>query len=72
MSMSNLEINNLRWQKARRSVNNGACVEIAPVSRQILVRDSMDRNGPMMRYSQRSWRIFVGDIKTGRFDPDRL
>jgi uncharacterized protein DUF397 len=72
MSMSNLEINDLQWRKARRSVNNGACVEVAPVSRQILIRDSTDRNGPVMRYSGRSWFIFVGDIKTGRFDPDRL
>jgi hypothetical protein len=72
MSMSNLEINDLQWRKARRSVNNGACVEVAPISRQILIRDSTDRNGPVMRYSGRSWCIFVGDIKTGRFDPDRL
>lgn len=72
MSMSNLEIDDLQWRKARHSVNNGACVEVAPVSRQILVRDSTDRDGPVMRYSGRSWCIFVGDIKTGRFDPDRL
>lgn len=72
MSMSNLEINDLQWRKARRSVNNGACVEVAPVSRQILIRDSTDRHGPVMRYSGRSWCIFVRDIKTGRFDPDRL
>jgi hypothetical protein len=72
MSMSNLEINDLQWRKARRSINNGACVEVAPVSRQILIRDSTDRNGPVMRYSRGSWCIFVGDIKTGRFDPDRL
>jgi hypothetical protein len=72
MSMSNLEINDLQWRKARRSVNNGACVELAPASRQILVRDSTDRNGPVMRYSGRSWCTFVGDIKMGRFDPGRL
>jgi hypothetical protein len=72
MSMSNLEINDLQWRKARRSVNNGACVEVAPISRQILIRDSTDRTGPVMRYSGRSWCIFVGDIKTGRFDPDLL
>jgi hypothetical protein len=72
MSMSNLEISDLQWRKARRSINNGACVEVAPVSRQILIRDSTDRNGPVMRYPRCSWRIFIGDIKTGRFDPDRL
>jgi hypothetical protein len=72
MSTSNLEISGLRWRKARRSCNNGACVEVAPVGGQILIRDSTDCNGPVVRYSGRSWRILVGDIKTGRFDPDRL
>jgi Domain of unknown function (DUF397) len=72
MPVSNLEISDLQWRKASRSINNGACVEVAPVSRQILIRDSTDRNGPVMRYSRLSWCIFVGDLKTGRFDPDRL
>jgi hypothetical protein len=72
MSMSNLEMSDLQWRKARRSVNNGACVEVAPVSRQMFIRDSTDRSGPVMRYSHRSWGILVEDIKMGRFDPDRL
>jgi hypothetical protein len=69
MSINNPEVTDLQWRKASRSINNGACVEVAPVSRQILIRDSTDRNGPVMRYSRRSWCIFVGNIKTGRFDP---
>jgi hypothetical protein len=70
--MNNPQISDLQWRKARRSVNNGACVEVAPVSRQILIRDSTDRSGPVIRYSQRSWCILVEEIKMGRFDPDRL
>jgi hypothetical protein len=72
MSMSNLEISSLQWRKTRRSVNNGACVEAAPISGQVLIRDSMDRNGPVMRYPARSWCVFVTDAKTGLFDPGRL
>ena len=72
MSLGNLEIADLQWRKARRSVHNGACLEVAPVSGQILIRDSTDRYGPVMRYSGRSWYVFVADVKTGRFDPDRL
>jgi hypothetical protein len=72
MSTRNLETNGLQWRKARRSVNNGACVEVAPASGQMLVRDSTNLNGPVMRYSGQSWRMFILGTKTGRFDPDRL
>lgn len=72
LALNNLDVGGLQWRKARRSVNNGACIEVAPVSGQILIRDSMDRNGLVMRYSERSWCMFVADAKTGRFDPDRL
>jgi hypothetical protein len=65
-------MNDLEWRKARRSVNNGACVEVAPVSRQIFVRDSTDREGPVIRYSGHSWDEFVVAAKAGLFDPDRL
>ena len=63
---------NLEWRKARRSANNGACVELAPAARQILIRDSKDQNGPVIAYSQYSWRLFVASAKTGHFDPERL
>ena len=62
---------NLEWRKARRSANNGACVELAPRAGQILIRDSKDQNGPVIAYSQYSWRLFVAAAKTGHFDPER-
>jgi hypothetical protein len=72
MSPMRLEIRDLKWRTARRSAANGACVEVAPVSGQVLIRDSTDRNGPVIRYSERSWCSFVASAKNGRFDPDRL
>jgi len=72
MSMLDLEVSNPQWRKARRSVNNGACVEVAPVNGQILIRDSTDRNGPVMQYPVCSWNVFVVAAKMGRFDLDRL
>jgi hypothetical protein len=63
---------NLEWRKARRSANNGACVELAPAAGQILIRDSKDQNGPVIAYSQYTWRLFVASAKTGRFDPEQL
>lgn len=72
MSLSNLEASGLQWRKARRSAGNGACVEVASMSGQVLIRDSKDQNGPVIRYSGSSWYMFVVDAKTGRFDPRGL
>jgi hypothetical protein len=65
-------MSNLEWRKARRSVNNGACVELAPAAGRILVRDSMDEDGPVIAYSEYSWRLFVAAAKTGDFDTERV
>jgi len=72
MSSNDLKVSSLQWRKARRSAGNGACVEVSPAGGQILIRDSKDRNGPVMEYSERSWHIFIVGAKTGRFDPDRF
>jgi Domain of unknown function (DUF397) len=67
-----IPMGNLEWRKARRSANNGACVELAPTARQILIRDSKTQNGPTIAYSKDSWKLFVASAKTGHFDPERL
>jgi len=63
---------NLEWRTARRSANNGACVELAATARQILIRDSKDQDGPVIGYSDDSWRRFIAAAKAGRFDPEQL
>jgi Domain of unknown function (DUF397) len=72
MSPDSLKVGDLQWRKARRSAANGACVEVAYESGQIFIRDSKDRNGPVVQYSAYSWRMFVVVAKTGRFDRHRL
>ncbi len=72
MSLSSMEVCDLHWRKARRSVGNGACVEVASAGGRVLVRDSQDRNGPPIRYSERSWHAFLAKAKASRFDCDRL
>ncbi|MGO8894695.1 MAG: DUF397 domain-containing protein [Streptosporangiaceae bacterium] len=72
MSLNNLEVSGLQWRKARRSVNNGACVEVAPANGQVFIRDSKNQNGPVVPYSGSSWRAFLIDAKKGQFDPGRL
>jgi hypothetical protein len=69
MVRSNLKIGNLQWRKARRSANNGACVEVAPANGKVLIRDSKDQGGSVLQCPALSWRGFVTEAKTGRFDP---
>lgn len=68
MKPKSVKVRDLAWRTARRSVGNGACVEIAPARGQIFVRDSKNQDGPVVSYSARSWRQFVTNAKTDRFD----
>jgi hypothetical protein len=56
------------WRKSRRSVNNGACVEVASARSAVAVRDSVDPSGPMVRYPARTWQAFIAATKTGGLD----
>jgi hypothetical protein len=58
----------LDWRKARRSMNNGACVEVAGTNAGVAIRDSKDVDGEVLRYSANSWRFFVADARSGRYD----
>jgi hypothetical protein len=57
-----------QWRKATRSIGNGDCVEIAPVSGTIVVRDSKDPAGPVLRYSADAWKAFLSEAGQGDFD----
>lgn len=59
----------LDWRKARRSMNNGNCVEVAAAIGMVAVRDTKDQQGPMVQYSISSWRSFIAAAKRGDFDP---
>ena len=61
-------VTDLRWRTARRSAANGACVEVAPAAGTILIRDSKDPHGPLIRYPERSWLTFLTEAKSGWFD----
>ena len=52
------------WRKASRSVNNGACVEVA-ADDAVLVRDSADLSGSIISYPALAWRDFLSAAKAG-------
>jgi hypothetical protein len=59
-----MESTDLNWRKASYSSNGGAeCVEIGAASRVVLVRDTQDRTGPVLRFSSDTWRRFTSQIE---------
>ena len=63
MSLPDQMVNDYPWRKARRSVNDGACVEVALVNGRIAARDSKDPRDCWLRYPARSWRDFTASLK---------
>jgi len=59
----------LNWRKARRSISNGACVEVASVGACVLVRDSVNPAGIKIAYAPGAWQGFIDSAKVGKFDP---
>jgi Domain of unknown function (DUF397) len=55
------------WRKSSRSESNG-CVEVAFLERQIAVRDSKDRSGPVLQFTHGEWEAFLAGIRRGEFD----
>jgi len=60
------------WRKARRSISNGECVEVAAARHEVLVRDSKNPSGATLGYPAGSWLTFVSSAKRGDFDVLKL
>ena len=56
------------WRKARRSMSNGACVEVASTLASVMVRDSVDPAGPAVRYPSRTWQVFIAATKASTYN----
>ncbi len=50
------------WRKSSYSVNNGQCAEVGTVSGGVMVRDTADRDGPVLEFSLRAWARFVQSL----------
>ena len=66
------------WRTSSHSgSSDDACVEVADTARVVLVRDTTDRTGPVLRVSAETWRRFTATLRwatptLGRGDPDDL
>jgi hypothetical protein len=53
------------WRTSTYSSNGGAtCVEIGDGPDAVLVRDTEDRTGAVLRLSPGAWRRFTGQVKS--------
>ena len=51
------------WRKSSYSGSNGGeCVEVATADA-VLVRDTADRNGPILTFNPDAWRAFTTAIR---------
>lgn len=57
----------LPWRIAR-SCNGGTCVRVAPSGKMIILGDSKNPDGPVLRYTRSEWDTFITEIKHGYFD----
>ena len=56
------------WCKSTFSDSGNGCVEVAIGEELILVRDTKDREGPVLRFTRREWAAFLNGAKHGEFD----
>lgn len=59
----------VRWRTSSRSQTSN-CVEVAPLGAGVAValRDSKDRDGPVLVFDRARWVDFVTGAKAGLFD----
>jgi hypothetical protein len=60
------------WRKSSYSGSNGGqCVEVAAgLPGVVAVRDSKDRDGPVLILAPGAWRAFIAAARSGHFDLD--
>lgn len=55
------------WRKSSYSgANGGNCIEAGDGRNVILVRDTKDRTGPVLRFTPDAWHRFAGQVKADR------
>jgi hypothetical protein len=62
----------LNWRKASYSASNGGgCVEVADEANRVLVRDTRDPRGPVLRFTPSAWQRFADRVKRSLAGPEQ-
>ena len=60
------------WYKSSHSGNGGgSCVEVKVTASSVLVRNTRDRSGPVLEFTEDEWRAFIAGAHDGEFDLSR-
>ncbi len=62
--MSDFEESRITWRKSSTS-NSGNCVEFAVTDGSVLIRDSVNRGGPVLRVPAAAWLAFLTSLADG-------
>lgn len=57
----------LNWRTSSFSGTQGNCVEVAFDDDSVYVRDSKDREGPVLRFTHAEWDAFKSGVVEGEF-----
>jgi Domain of unknown function (DUF397) len=60
----------LAWRKSSSSADQGGCVEVAVWETFVLVRDSQNRSGGLLRMTSERWREFLDYVRGGSITPE--
>ncbi|MFC4071932.1 DUF397 domain-containing protein [Actinoplanes subglobosus] len=61
-----------QWRKSSRSSGGANCVEAAPADNGplVAVRDTKDRDGGTLVFTDQAWAFFIAGVREGKFDLD--
>jgi hypothetical protein len=59
-----VDLENAIWRKSSYSGSNG-CVEVAFVDGDVAVRDSKNRQGPVLVFTPVEWDAFLAGVRAG-------
>jgi hypothetical protein len=62
-----MDLSSAEWRKSTLSGVNG-CLEVAIQADGVALRDTKERNGPVLVFSRGEWEAFIGGVRKGEFD----